>query len=394
MILLMWITYPLYSLFLFLTLFVSSSLFPQSQYGIKYTQPSTIPFEADSLETEMVEHEYAESGEILYQVNSEGSGPLFYYSNIRTGVCLDSECRPLNVTVYWNITGRYLGFALPEKEFLSKYEHEPFTPEEYERLNMLLADSLLPLGNISFEALIQKSATHLPENAEVDGVSGATSQEVLNYVIEGAAYTTHKLWNIIHGPAQNFVERLTLTNLSGELITTILQSPDVGDRFWALKHLNRIPKLTPALQDELLNCISDKNYSLGVAALSAIDSTALHSDSLQMHLLEKFYQCRSGLNFLIIDKLKEAPRLTAHIITVSSRSLPSLNGKLLASLLDLYRAHNIRDGEVIYNVASILESDNRFVSKKAFKFLKDREIEDPLIQEQLRDYELSDEGPD
>ena len=59
--------------------------------------------------------------------------------------------------IYWNITGRYLGFELPVGEFLSKSEHKPFSEEEYERLNDLLADPSLPFGEISFNSLMDAS---------------------------------------------------------------------------------------------------------------------------------------------------------------------------------------------------------------------------------------------
>lgn len=53
--------------------------------------------------------------------------PLNYSMDLHTGICFDNKCRPLKIVVYWNITGRYLGFELLDGEYLSKYDHEPFS---------------------------------------------------------------------------------------------------------------------------------------------------------------------------------------------------------------------------------------------------------------------------
>ena len=127
----------------------------------------------------------------------------------------------LDIVVYWNITGRYLGFELPKGEFLSKYNHEPFSESEYQRLHTLLADSSIPLDAVSFEKLLEQ-----PRNEEgtVDAVSGATSKSVAGMVVKGAAYTTYKLWNIVNGPTMDFVSELTEKQLTPTLIHRILQS--------------------------------------------------------------------------------------------------------------------------------------------------------------------------
>ena len=124
----------------------------------------------------------------LFLFRTSDNIPLKYFRNIHTGVCFDNKCRELDIIIYWNITGRYLGFELPEGEYLSKHEHEPFTEHEYKRLNELLTDYSLPLGGISFEKLLKVSES---ETGLVDGISGATPTEVANIVVKGAAYTTY-----------------------------------------------------------------------------------------------------------------------------------------------------------------------------------------------------------
>src|SRR5690606_32271557 len=46
----------------------------------------------------------------LFQLLSREGKPVSYYRKIITEVCFDSSCRLLRVNLYWNVTGRYLGF--------------------------------------------------------------------------------------------------------------------------------------------------------------------------------------------------------------------------------------------------------------------------------------------
>ena len=150
---------------LFVVIVLSSFL--SDKEALKYTQGPTIA--ADYKKKQLLTISYGDS---LYLVKTKEDIPIHYFKNELTEVCFDNECRLLDIVVYWNITRRYLGFELPKGEFLSKYDLEPFVAGEYERLNDLLADPNLPLGNISFENLIEIPET---EEESVDGVLGATT---------------------------------------------------------------------------------------------------------------------------------------------------------------------------------------------------------------------------
>ncbi len=303
----------------------------------------------------------------LFQIRSANGHPISYYKKIYTGVCFDNECRMLDIVLYWNITGRYLGFELPEGEFLSKFDHEPFTESEYERLHGLLADLLSPLGMYAFNELAPKPPV---EEEEVDGITSATSKDILEYVVEGAAFTTYTLRTLVYGPIQNEVESLTREALSEDLVLKILESPDVGDKIWALSQVRNNLKLTPALRAAILDCIDDGNYSLAERAVYAIGSDELESDTLQMLLLDRFYQTDYGLQKLILDKLEEAPQLDEKVTTDLAQHLKKWEGALLSNVLDLYIIQKVSDIETCRMVSGLLQNENRYISQKAFNFLE------------------------
>lgn len=355
------------------------SSFLSDKEKLKYTQRPTIA--ADYKKKQLLTISYGDS---LYLVKTKENTPLHYFKNELTEVCFDNECRLLDIIVYWNITGRYLGFELPKGEFLSKYEHEPFVATEYERLNELLADPDLPLGNITFEKLIEA-----PENEEesLDGVSGATTQEVSKMVVKGAAYTTYTLWNIVHGTTKDLVVSLTEKQLSADLINLILNSQDITDKIWALNRIEQNTELNTKLTSSLLDIISDEDFFLAYSAINAIKSSHLNSDRLQIALFSTYKQADHSIKKMIIEKLMEAPRLNNEVVESSRLLLSTLNGQQLKTFLKLYSKFEVNDLETYRAVAEILKNENKYISQQAYKFLKELKIVNTALRKELEDYE-------
>ncbi|MFY0652459.1 MAG: hypothetical protein JXQ96_10520 [Cyclobacteriaceae bacterium] len=360
-----------------------SSSFHHSKDELKYMQSPTIDVEYKQRQTLVVEYKDSLSADPFYFVKTKDGLPLHYFKDIVTEVCFDSECRLLEVRVYWNITGRYLGFELPKGEFLSKHDHEPFVAEEYERLNDLLADPDLPLGNISFEKLIE-----LPESEEesVDGVSGATSVEVSKMVVKGAAYTTYTLWNIVHGPTQDLVESITEQQLSPKSIELIVKSPDITDRAWALNRIDQNIELNPALTSSLINIISGDDFFLSYTAINAIKPAHLNSEAFQIALFSCYKEAGHSIKKMIVEKLMEAPELSFEVVEKSRDMLSILNGQQLKTFLSLYSKFDVRDLETCRVVAGILKNENSFVSRQAYAFLKGQESVVKEISLLLQEY--------
>ena len=367
----------------FLGLIVFCS-FLQDKEKIKYTQSRTIPSDHNASQTLGFAFLDTSGIDSLYMVKTADKLPLYYFRKIHTGVCFDNKCRELDIIVYWNITGRYLGFEMPEGEFLSKTEHEPFNEAEYIRLNELLSDNSLPLGGISFDKLIKASES---ETGTVDGVSGATSIEVSEMVVEGAAYTTYKLWNIVYGPTRDFITHLTGKLLTPDLIVLILQSPDKSDRVWALNRIDPSVQLHSNLASTILEIISGVDDYLAYSAMNAIDPVHLGSDDFQSGLFSKYGEVNHSIKKMILEKFMTAPFLSEDIVISSRGLLEHLNGQQLGDILEIYTIHSVRDLETCRSIATILGNDNKYISQKAYKFLKGIETSDSIIIEKLNAYE-------
>ncbi len=358
-------------------------IFFQEKYPIKYMQVATIESSPAGEPSIVVTFKDSVTNETIYLRKTKDNIPLHYFKKVIGEVCYDDECRLLDIVVYWNITGRYLGFELPKGEFLSKYDHDPFSENEYQRLHTLLADSSIPLDAVSFEKLVEQ-----PKNDEgvVDAVSGATSKSVADMVVKGAAYTTYKLWNIVNGPTMDIVSKLTEKHLTPTLIYRILQSPDISDRLWALNRMDALNVLTPQLEDTLLEIISSDDFYLSYSAINAINVIHLKSVELQRGLFANYPKANHSIQTALLKKLIEAPFLSSEIIQDSRVLLPQLNGQQLNDLLQLYTKHKVHDTKTYSEVTKILKNENKYISKKAYSFLINIQTDDEFIMERLKAY--------
>lgn len=358
-------------------------IFFQEKYPIKYMQVATIESSPAGEPSIVVTFKDSVTNETIYLRKTKDNIPLHYFKKVIGEVCYDDECRLLDIVVYWNITGRYLGFELPKGEFLSKYDHDPFSENEYQRLHTLLADLSIPLDAVSFEKLVEQ-----PKNDEgvVDAVSGATSKSVADMVVKCAAYTTYKLWNIVNGPTMDIVSKLTEKHLTPTLIYRILQSPDISDRLWALNRMDALNVLTPQLEDTLLEIISSDDFYLSYSAINAINVIHLKSVELQQGLFANYPKANHSIQTALLKKLIEAPFLSSEIIQDSRVLLPQLNGQQLNDLLQLYTKHKVHDTKTYSEVTKILKNQNKYISKKAYSFLINIQTDDEFIMERLKAY--------
>lgn len=325
----------------------------------------------------------------IFQVLSQDGYPLRYYRKIRTSVCFDNKCRLLKCTLYWNITGRYLGLELPKGEFLSKAKHKPFKKAEYERLDFLLADPLLPLAGLSYSELAPRPK--IRENKDdVDAVSSATAKNVLDYIVPGAAYTTYKIWHVVYGPTQDEIQDLTKKSLSADLILRILESDDPADKIWALNHIRGFVILTSRLREKLISFIDNSGYNLAERALNAFDAKELQSDTVQIALGDKLAQSSYAIKKLIIAKFKDAPQLSEQAIVNLAQVLKSANPELISNVLDVFSAHKISDTATCRTIASLLNDQNSFVARKAYKYLTQTGVTNEVIREQIKAFEMKE----
>lgn len=316
----------------------------------------------------------------VYQHLAAGGLPVFYSRKIRTSVCFDGKCRLLDIALYWNTTGGYLGFELPEGEFLSKTDHDPFTEAEYRKLHAILSDSLSPLADYAFEELVPGTGNP----GEVDAVSSATLKDILDYIVPGAAYTTYRLWHLVHGKTAGMASRLSDSLYSGRMALALLRNGRPAEQIWALDRLSRLPVWEKELTQEVLSLMESSNLNVSSAAVTSVGGEALNGPSLQAGLLRKVAGGEYALKKSAIQKLGEAGRLEKSVAQGLIDLIPGLNGDLLGELLNVFLEKKITGAGAQRKVSEVLESSNRYTAGKAMAFLEKLSPDDKLVKKRMK----------
>lgn len=368
--------------FYLLFVVVLLSLSGKNPETLTYFHSPTFPAQKTTISHEIVNFNDTIPNDTLFIIQNE-DGLLHSYSRkILTGVCINGECRLLNITLFWTVTGRYLGFHLPEGEFLSKTEHDPFTQQDYEHLHALLADPYSNLANYRIEELVP-----MVENNEVDGVSAATIAGVKNYIVENAVYTTYTLWHIVHGSTPKKIQAYTQKHLQPELAIQILNSSNQQDVIWALENIPSDIQATKSLQDKLFDLVAHEELLISNKAIEGIPTSWLGNQENQLKLFRHFENSSYFTQIKILNKLGEAPNLAPSIQLSLAEKLPQLNGSMVKHVLDLFTIHQASNRESEKIIASLLNHENQFIARKAFQFLNQQPVSNKKVARQLEKYE-------
>lgn len=156
-------------------------------------KPGSYPFCDYPLKEELYK-EATENNNEIFLARDSFQNPLFYYSNINSPVCYDNTCKPLQLKLFWDVCGNFLGFEIPAGKPLTKKDHKPFTQLDYYTLYTILNNPKAEISRMNKQDLVNFQTLAGP-----DAVSGATSSEVKAMVVDGAAYSTFTLWKIVYG---------------------------------------------------------------------------------------------------------------------------------------------------------------------------------------------------
>ncbi len=183
--------------------------------------PMSQPLIADSLDIELTP---------LYDEDSLLDG---YTAFIFTPICEEDKCYAVEIDFFWDAIGRFDHYDTIPGQPLTKLEHEPFTPEEYEKLHQILSEPASVLGNYQKEDLVQDI-----EEEGVDGVSGATINEIKESVISGAVYSCYTLWHIVNGKVVDSIQSLTYRDLRDPLVEKLVRKEDQQINYYLINEFS------------------------------------------------------------------------------------------------------------------------------------------------------------
>ena len=245
-----------------------------------------------AMEGTLVTHYFEEkidslSGPELFELQNENGLPVWFGRHIFKDVCISGECKMIRLWLFWDGAGNYLGLQVPEEEPLTKSDHTPFEPEDYDKLADILRDTASILKGLKPEDLIIVPDTiDAYEAYEVDGYTAATQPALAEVMVKDAVYTCHTLWHTVYGPVQTEIFKILENNLSNEFLSKMFESKKPEYISWAIKSIENNPEFHAGFYPEIMEFIGSENAALANQALAYFRPQLLADTTIQLQLVQ------------------------------------------------------------------------------------------------------------
>ncbi len=314
---------------------------------------------------------------------SEPDLPSAFSRDIHTAVCLDTLCRVVDITLYWEITGKYLGFSLPSGTQLTKKEHTPFSEKDYSRLNEILSDSSSQLRTFTPEDIhpVKKSVNH------TDGITGATLPDLASWIVPEAAYSSYTLWHITYGETRDTILTYTYNQLvSDQLLIKLLNEDDPYDQVKALQWSSSVKLKSSQYNDLVIRILHGKNYKSSGQALQFLKRNGMDLERLQKEVIPLLDSEDFRIKYVAIEYFRECQLLRPTVAREMMSRLYSDNYYLVNVILTLFEKRFQPDWDDQRNLSKLLANKNINIANRVYHFLLNLPDHSPALIKQLNRY--------
>lgn len=276
---------------------------------------------------------YNEEGLMMpFQIDllSKEGFPVFYASDIRTTVCDDEICEIMNIRLFWDLVGDYVGYDTLSGHPLTKFDHDPFSTEDYEKLHELLSNDGSILKFKTKEELIDKQKVKASD--VVDGTTGATALEIKEEVVEGALYTSYTMWHIAYnGSIKNMLTEHTGRIYNETLRDQFIQSDRSAYELFAVERFTE--EDFEVQRPFLLKSMREGIPLLRKFILKDMPDQLWQEEEMQSRLCAMFSTLDVNSKTLLLDKFKNSDKVHLQSLALLSKEIREMNKNQLIAFL-------------------------------------------------------------
>lgn len=222
-----------------------------------------------------------------------------------------------------------------------------------------------PLADYSFFELVP--GTGNPDH--VDAVSSATLKDILDFIVPGAAFTTYRLWHLVHGKTRELVSEHSERLFNEKFAQLLLVNGSPGDQIWALERMKTIRAWGAPLVLRVMRLGESKNLNLAAAAIRSFPDHLLKTREVQSFLVHRIEKGGYPQKKIALAGLFKPEKLDDSTVAGLVELIPGLNGDLLTDALDLLLEKKAEDLPTLRKLSVLLDGNNRYNSEKVYSFL-------------------------
>jgi len=307
--------------------------------------------------------------------------PVAFSRDIHTAVCMDSLCRLVDITLFWEPTGKYLGFSLPPGQELTKKKHAPFTEKDYNRLNEILSDSTSQLGYYTPAEIHPPK----PANLKTDGISGATIPDLEPWIVPEAAYTSYTLWHLTYGSTSDSIVAFTKKHyISNIMLYRLLESKDAFSQMKGLQWIDH--QTNPSFSqfiDPVLKILHNGKFNASGLALKFLINCNLGEEKMQKEVIQLLDNEDFRIKNSAIEYYKHSEKLYPSVAKEMIKKTQSENYYLVNVILSLIEKKYQPDFEDQMQLGTLLNSKSGSVANRVYIFLLNLPAKSPGLAKQL-----------
>tara|TARA_R110002012_G_scaffold301797_1_gene502374 strand:+ start:104244 stop:105329 length:1086 start_codon:yes stop_codon:yes gene_type:complete len=292
---------------------------------------------------------------ISIQLSTDSGRPLFYESNIRTTVCDDEICEIMYIRLYWDLVGEYVGYDTVSRHPLTKFDHEPFTENDYTRLHELLQNEGSILKFKQKSDLIDKEKVKASD--VVDGTTGATALEIKEEVVEGALYSSYTLWHLAYnGQIKNMIITSTKKRLNKQLFKHLLDSDRSGYKLFAFHNFEENDFIT--YKNYWLTSLKEDMPLTRKYILKNIPDGQWENHHVQDEVCAMFNLYDVNTRTYLLNKIEKTVEISNVSIEYVSTSLTDMNRNQVKQFISLLSGKRNLTSKTMSNVNSASKDKN------------------------------------
>lgn len=324
--------------------------------------------------------------ELLAYYDDHGH-PTGYSMDLINSVCLDNKCKLVEVTMYWDDAGNYSHLTYPEKKPLTKVEHEPFTPEDYEILDKILKDKKSILQEHSLAYLAKepdkpkkkkddKSLSSFldPHEDDVDGESIATPATVKDAVVKDAAWTTWVLWTYANSEIVPILQAETELHCTPAYIQKTLDSKDWLKIEFILNYLMREQIYTQAYVDATAKALAGADIDQIDLGLTYLKTATQNKNDYYQKTIQTLPELGNYNAAMIIDELANEDALDDEILLLLSEMLSQSSYYTVHLSLNFIESKDLYSDKLELNLSALLDVKDFFIARRAYRFLEEQTL--------------------
>lgn len=303
-------------------------------------------------------------------VYSPDSVPEYYTTRLKSPICMDDLCNPIDILLEWDLLGNFRNYHEIPGDPITKFDHQLFTEEDHEQLKSILSDKTSLLQDYKIEDLVD--TTDLVYSEEIDGMTGATSKTFAEEVVGGAIYTCYVLWYVVNEELDDQILSYTQSIMDDRLLSAM-----IGSR--KIEYLNYILEQKDAHYSERIkknigDLVWEEDPIIGSKAVRVAGEDYWLSDVASDHFSEKFMTVQNAVQNAILAQFLQM-KATKQYLDSYIHLLSKVDGRKRKTIYKIFESNlDLFDDSLKALLKEEIEAENYPTTVDEYKLLSQLDI--------------------